>query len=300
MKVVTYEYEGTQKFGALIENGIVDLTSLFGSSLRFLELGPLGVEAAKGVVKFATEKGEGIFSPEDVRLNAPIPKPRKVLCLAGNYAEHIREGGEEAPEKLTSTPRVFMKPPSTTVIGPEDAIVLPRNANKIDWECEIAAVIGRKARFVSAEEGLDYVAGYTVMNDVSERELKFDTNRVPRDGDKWFDWLNGKWFDTFAPQGPCIALKDEIPDPQGLGIRLRVNGETKQDANTGQMIFSIAELVAWASTLITLEPGDLISTGTPSGVGSASGTFLKPGDLIESEVEGIGTLRNRVEAENVN
>ncbi len=300
MKVVTFEYEGAQKFGALVEDGIVDMTSLFGSSLRFLELGPLGVEAAKGLVKFATERAEGIFRLEDVRLRAPIPKPRKVLCLAGNYAEHIREGGEEAPEKLTSTPRVFMKPPSTTVIGPEDAIVLPRNSNKIDWECEIAAVIGRKARFVSAEEGLDYVAGYTVMNDVSERELKFDTNRAPRDGDKWFDWLNGKWFDTFAPQGPCVALKDEISDPQGLGIRLRVNGETKQDANTGQMIFSIAELVAWASTLITLEPGDLISTGTPSGVGSASGTFLKPGDLLESEVDGIGTLRNRVEAQKIN
>ena len=182
-------------------------------------------------------------------------------------------------------------------MGPEEAIVLPRNANKIDWECEIAAVIGRRARFVSGANGLDYVAGYTVMNDVSERSLKFGTSRKEREGDRWFDWLNGKWFDTFAPMGPCVALKDEVPDPQRLRITLRLNGQTRQDGNTGQMIFSIAELVAWASTLVTLEPGDLISTGTPAGVGHASGTFLKPGDVLEAEVEGIGVLRSPVRAE---
>lgn len=297
MKVVTFEQGGAQRFGALEGDRVIDLSPLFGSALHFLEGGPLAVEAARGAVTYAKHSGEGVHGLKDVRLKAPVPNPRKVLCLAGNYAAHIREGGGEPPEKLTSTPRVFMKPPSTTVIGPEEAIVLPRNAHKIDWECEIAAVIGRRARFVPAKEGLDYVAGYTVMNDVSERSLKFETRREDRDGDKWFDWLNGKWFDTFAPMGPCVALKDEIPDPQRLRITLRLNGQTRQDGNTGQMIFSIAELVAWASTLMTLEPGDLISTGTPAGVGHASGTFLKPGDVLEAEVEGIGVLRSPVRAE---
>ncbi|MSS70853.1 MAG: FAA hydrolase family protein [Candidatus Latescibacteria bacterium] len=297
MKVVTFEQGGAQRFGVLEADRVIDLSPLFGSALHFFEGGALAVEAARGAVGYAKHSGEGVHALEDVRLKAPVPNPRKILCLAGNYAAHIREGGGEPPEKLTSTPRVFMKPPSTTVVGPEEAILLPRNAHKIDWECEIAAVIGRRARFVSAKEGLDYVAGYTVMNDVSERSLKFDTKREDRDGDKWFDWLNGKWFDTFAPMGPCVALKDEIPDPQRLRITLRLNGQTRQDGNTGQMIFSIAELVAWASTLMTLEPGDLISTGTPAGVGHASGTFLKPGDVLESEVEGIGVLRSPVKAE---
>lgn len=297
MKVVTFEQGGAQRFGALEGDRVIDLSPLFGSALHFFDAGPLAVEAARGAVAYARRSGEGVHDLKDVRLKAPIPNPRKVLCLAGNYADHIREGGGEAPEKAVTTPRVFMKPPSTTVIGPEEAITLPRNAHKIDWECEIAAVIGRRARFVPAASGLDYVAGYTVMNDVSERSLKFGTNRKERDGDKWFDWLNGKWFDTFAPMGPCVALKDEIPDPQRLRITLRLNGQTRQDGNTGQMIFSVAELVAWASTLVTLEPGDLISTGTPAGVGHASGTFLKPGDVLESEVEGIGVLRSPVKAE---
>ena len=297
MKVVTFEQGGAQRFGAMEGDKVIDLSGLFGSALQFFEAGPIAAEAARGAAAYAQRSGEGVHNLRDVKLKAPIPNPRKLLCRAGNYADHIREGGGEAPEKAVTTPRVFMKPPSTTVIGPEEAIVLPRNAHKIDWECEIAAVIGRRARFVSGAKGLDYVAGYTVLNDVSERSLKFETSRKERDGDKWFDWLNGKWFDTFAPMGPCVALKDEVADPQRLRITLRLNGQTRQDGNTGQMIFSIAELVAWASTLMTLEPGDLISTGTPAGVGHASGTFLKPGDVLELEVEGIGVLRSPVRAE---
>ncbi len=292
MKLVTFEHNKKENFGALVgQENIVDLGSVAGSVIELLGMGDEGVERARRAV----EENEPALKLKDVTLKAPVPRPSKLLCLAGNYAEHIREGGGEVSEKEKTTPRVFMKPPSTTVIGSGQPIILPKNANKIDWECEIGAVIGKNARFVSADEALDYVAGYTIVNDVSERELKIEKDREPRDGDGWFDWLNGKWFDTFAPMGPCLVLKDEMQDPQSLRITLRVNGETKQDSNTSQMIFTVAELVEWASTLVTLEPGDVISTGTPSGVGSTTGTFLCAGDVVEAEIEGIGILRNPVE-----
>jgi 2-keto-4-pentenoate hydratase/2-oxohepta-3-ene-1,7-dioic acid hydratase in catechol pathway len=290
VRLATYEHNGQTRFGALKDGGLVDLTDAFGSVLELLEGGDDAIKRAGAAVASATDT-----TPEsDVRLLAPIPNPNKLLCLAGNYSDHIAEGGGEFHGKEKSTPRVFMKPPSTTIIGPGDAFELPRNAQKIDWECELAIVMGKRARFVDAKDGLDYVAGYTVIIDVSERSLEVPDAREPRDGDKWFDWLNGKWFDTFAPTGPYLVMKDEIPDPQALPIKLRVNGETKQDGNTGQMIFNVAEVVAWASTLITLEPGDIIATGTLSGVGAATGDFLNAGDNVEGEIDGIGILKNPV------
>ena len=290
MKLATYEHNGQVRFGALKDGGLVDLTDDFGSVRTLLEGGDEAINRANAAIASTTDT----VSESDVRLLAPIGNPNKLLCLAGNYAEHIAEGRGEFHGKEKSTPRVFMKPPSTTIIGPGDAIQLPRNAQKIDWECELAIVMGKHARFVEASNGLDYVAGYTIIIDVSERSLDVPDSREPRDGDKWFDWLNGKWFDTFAPTGPYLVLKDEIPDPQTLPIKLRVNGETKQDGNTGQMIFNVAELVAWTSTLVTLEPGDIIATGTLSGVGAATCDFLKAGDNVEGEIEGIGVLKNPV------
>lgn len=291
MKLASYEHNGQTRVGALKDGGLVDLTDQFGTMKALLEGGDDAIAKAKAAVDAATNT-----TPEsDVRYLAPL-MPNKLLCLAGNYQSHVEEGGGYFPGKEKTWPRVFMKPPTTTIIGDGDPIVLPPNAQKIDWECELAVVIGKHARFVDAADALDHVAGYTVLIDVSERSLKVPDAREDRDGDKWFDWLNGKWLDTFAPCGPVIALKDEIPDPHALSIKLRVSGDTKQDGNTGQMTYSVAELVAWASELVTLEPGDIIATGTLAGVGATTGDFLKAGDNVEGEIEGIGILRNPVKA----
>ena len=308
MKLVTFEKDGKEKIGALTGEEVVDLSNMASLSgvtfdrvpssvISFFETGERAAEAAEKAVKCARRTGIGVYKMDDLKLRAPIPRPGKLLCLATNYEEHAREGGGTVPPKEQTTPRVFMKPASNTVIGHRDAIVIPRNANWIDWECELAVVMGQTGKFIQAEEAYDYVGGYTVVNDISERSLEVGKERQPREGDQWFDWLNGKWFDTAAPMGPCLTLKDEIPDPHDLRITLRVNGETKQDSNTGRMTFFIPELIEWISTIVTLEPGDVIATGTPSGVGRPAGTFLKAGDVVESEVEGIGVLVNPVVAE---
>ena len=225
-----------------------------------------------------------------------MPNPRKIFCLAGNYQDHIEEGGGKMAVQDKETPRVFMKPPTSTVISPGDSILIPPIARSIDWEGELAVVMGRKAKGVKTKDALKYVAGYTVMNDVSERDLliKKRTENRPQDG--WFDWLNGKWLDTFAPQGPWIVTRDDIPDPQVLDISTYINGERKQHNNTVQMLYKVAQVIEYISAIITLEPGDLISTGTISGVGSTTGTFLKPGDKVEIEISQIGVLRNKVAA----
>ena len=159
-------------------------------------------------------------------------------------------------------------------------------------------VIGRHCRDVDEAEALEYVAGYTVVNDISDRKFTPNPGRKPRERDRFFDWLHGKWHDTFCPVGPCVLSADAVPDPQALTIRLTVNGETKQDGSTGQMIFPVAAVISFLSRFVTLEPGDLISTGTPSGVGSSTGIYLKPGDtVVEASIEGIGTLENPVVAE---
>lgn len=234
----------------------------------------------------------------DVELRVPIERPNKLLLLAGNYNEHIQEGGGAATERAETFPYVFMKPPSTTLRAHRQSVVLPRvSPHHIDWELELAVVIGRKARHVPEHEALKYVAGYTICNDISDREFHPNPNRKLRPNDKWFDWEHGKWHDTFCPCGPCIASADAIPDPQKLRMRLTVNGAVKQQATTAQQIFPVAAVVAFISDILTLEPGDIISTGTPSGVGHARGTYLQPGDWIEAWIEGIGTLASPVVAE---
>jgi 2-keto-4-pentenoate hydratase/2-oxohepta-3-ene-1,7-dioic acid hydratase in catechol pathway len=235
---------------------------------------------------------------EEIHLLVPIASPPKLLFLAGNYAGHVAERGGSAAERQETFPYVFMKPPSSTLTHPGDPIVIPRfSPDQIDWECELGVVIGRHCRGVSEFEALAYVAGYTVVNDISDRGFKPNPGRKPRERDKFFDWLHGKWHDTFCPMGPCILSSDAVKDPQSLSLRLTVNGQMKQDATTAEMVFPVAAIVSFLSQFVTLEPGDVIATGTPSGVGSATRTFLKPGDMVRATIGSIGTLENPVEEE---
>jgi 2-keto-4-pentenoate hydratase/2-oxohepta-3-ene-1,7-dioic acid hydratase in catechol pathway len=231
------------------------------------------------------------------RLLVPLPTPKKVILLAGNYAEHIREQGGQAAEREQTFPYFFWKPPSTTLTNPGDPIVLPDiSPDHVDWEAELGVIIGRQARNLPEQEALDYVAGYTVCNDVSDRNFKLQPKRQPRERDRFFDWLHGKWHDTFLPTGPCVLAAGPDVDPQQMAIRLRVNGKTMQDASTSQMIFPVAALISILSSFMTLERGDIISTGTPSGVGHGRKppVYLRAGDVVEAEIEGIGVLRNPV------
>ena len=223
------------------------------------------------------------------KLAAPT-RPARIFAAAANYVEHAEEMGTVLAAKANSNPYIFMKA-DTAVIGPGAKVVIPPESKQVDWEVELGVVIGREARFVSVDKALDYVAGYTVVNDVSARDLN-----VRSDFPFKFDWFQGKSFDTFAPIGPWIVPKSCIADPQKLKLQLKVNDETMQDADTGGMIFTVREQIAYLSKILTLKPGDVIATGTPTGVGMARGIFLKPGDVMEATVEGIGALRNPVAA----
>ena len=265
--------------------------------VAFLETGAPGLALAHEAVAWAVQAGVATTPMATVKLVAPIPRPPKLLALAGNYQEHIAEGGGKQVDKATAVPNVFIKP-STTVLGPDEPLALPSRVSvTVDWELELGVVIGRRATNVSAGQALDYVAGYTIINDISSRTLEITKQRVettPRT--RFFDWLNGKWQDGFAPMGPYLVTRDEIADPQGLPLRLWVNDRLHQNGDTGQMIFTAAETVAWISQLCTLEPGDVIATGTPSGVGSTTGTYLAPGDVLRGEIDRLGILINSVVA----
>ncbi len=218
---------------------------------------------------------------EELTLLSPVPRPGKVLCLGLNYRDHAAESGMLVPEQ----PVLFSKF-SSAVIGPGSAIRIPPGSSQVDYEAELAVVIGRRTRSVSPAEAMQHVLGYTCLNDVSARDFQF------RDG----QWQRGKSCDTFCPLGPWIVTRDELQDPHRLAIRLRRNGETLQDSNTGQLVFGVPELVAFLAETITLEPGDVIATGTPPGVGFARKppVFLRPGDRVEVEIEAIGVLANPV------
>jgi len=216
----------------------------------------------------------------DVDLLAPVPSPGKLVCVGLNYLDHAEETGEEPPEK----PLLFGKAP-TAVTHPGAPIRIPPEIEQADWEVELGVVIGRTAHRVDAADAEAFVAGYTVVNDVSGRDAQFDDGQ----------WFRGKSFDTFAPMGPALATGDEF-DPNATDVALRVNGETEQSSNTDQFIFDVPDLVEYISHAMTLEPGDVISTGTPGGVGifREPTEVLEPGDTVEAEIEGVGTLRNPV------
>jgi 2-keto-4-pentenoate hydratase/2-oxohepta-3-ene-1,7-dioic acid hydratase in catechol pathway len=246
----------------------------------------------------ATLRQEMAIPLDQVELLVPIPSPPKLFLLAGNYAEHIVEGGGIAAERAETFPYVFMKPPSTTLNHPGAPIVIPKvSPSHIDWECELGVIIGRTCRHVSEEEALSHVAGFTVINDISDRGFTPNPGRKVREKDKFFDWLHGKWHDSFCPMGPCVLSADAVADPQTLALRLTVNGQVMQEATTAQMIFPVASIVSFLSQWVTLEAGDILSTGTPSGVGAARGIFLRPGDLVVASIEGIGRLESPVIAE---
>lgn len=280
----------------------IDLDVAAGDDLIAL-LAPESCEALAALEEFLqklspVDRAELGTPHADARLLVPVARPSKILLLAGNYAKHVQERGGKSAEREQTFPYVFMKPPSTTLTNPGDPVVIPRcSPDAIDWECELGVVIGRRARGVSEADALSHVAGYTVVNDITDRRFRPNPGRVARPRDEHFDWLHGKWHDTFCPVGPCMLVNEAGIDPQAFALRLTVNGELKQDAGTDQMVFPVAAVIAFLSTWITLEPGDIIATGTPAGVGAARGQFLKPGDVVSATIDGIGTLTNPVESE---
>jgi len=306
MKLITYQRNQDVSCGILTDEGIMDVPSVWEGPnpprtvKDVLErgdscLGPMDSLRSKLAQLVRRRRGDTLTPLDSVKLLAPIPRPGKVIGLAGNYVEHIKEAGlklglSDSPRK-TTVPRPFLMPP-TAVIGPDEEIPWPVYSDKIDYELELAVVIGKKARCISPDDAPDAIAGYTIANDVSARSVTFAKNRAKRPWDEFYDWLNGKWADGFLPMGPYLFTADEIPDVQSLEMTLAVNGEVRQKANTSQMIFPVADIVSFLSYIMTLEPGDVIATGTPSGVGLATGNYLQAGDRIECTIERLGTLTN--------
>jgi 2-keto-4-pentenoate hydratase/2-oxohepta-3-ene-1,7-dioic acid hydratase in catechol pathway len=259
-----------------------------GDLLDLIESRPAGLERAPSA--------SGAEHPlSSVKLLSPLRRPPKILALARNYQDHITEGGGQPVDKSRVVPKLFLKP-SSAIIGPDEPLCLPTVSHTTDWEVELAAIIGRRCRNVSEAGALECVFGYTVANDVSARTTEWGIEREADQWNEFFDWLNGKWPDGFAPLGPYILTADELPDPQSLDLALYLNGERKQHSNTREMISTVAETIAFASRFMTLEPGDVIETGTPSGVGATTGTYVKAGDVMEATIERLGTLRTPVRA----
>ena len=286
MKLITYLYEETVAVGMLAGGSeVVPLASIAPDMLSFIKLGPKGISQARERNREMADS----LALDQVKLLAPIPHPiRNIMCLGRNYAAHAEESGRARGEKieLPEFPVIFTKA-TTAVNGPFDEIPFdPGVSTMIDFEAELAVIIGRDGRNISPEEALDYVFGYTVMNDVTARDLQ----RLHK------QFFKGKSLDGSAPLGPWIVTADEIDEPQNLQITCSVNGVQKQDGNTGQMIFSIAETIVQLSKGMTLLAGDIIATGTPSGVGFARTPpeFLKPGDEVTCTIEKVGTIRNRI------
>ena len=287
MKFVSFKHrqEAEQyRVGVLAdEDGIADFTHLISAD----DLRPDEVLACYDLSTGMIDRIKAelsnlpLVSRSSVHLSSPIPRPGKIICIGLNYRDHAEESGMAIP----TSPIIFSKF-GTCVIGSGEPIRIPVGSNQVDYEAELAVVIGRTAKNVAAGEAMDYVFGYTNFNDVSARDFQF------ADG----QWQRGKSCDTFAPMGPAVVTADEVADPHDLNIRFRLNGETLQDSNTCQLIFKTSELIEFLSRVITLEPGDVIATGTPPGVGLARKPpiFMKPGDVAEVEIDQLGTLTNPV------
>jgi len=304
MRLCRFEQNGKAAAGFFLDDQVIPLAAAAqaaGESLEqaddLLSLLPHGRQhdVAQRLAEWLANNDSAAagLAIKDASILTPIPNPNKLLLLAGNYAKHIEEGGENAVERAETYPYVFMKPASTTLNRHGGEIPIPDvSPDNIDWECELGVVIGKKAKGVSEAEALDYVTGYTVVNDISDRGFRPNPNRKERDRDKFFDWQHGKWHDGSCPVGPCIATPATIPDPQNLPLKLSVNGEVHQDASTAMQIFPVAAVIEFISSFVTLEPGDIISTGTAAGVGHAKGVHLKADDQVEASIEGIGVLKN--------
>jgi 2-keto-4-pentenoate hydratase/2-oxohepta-3-ene-1,7-dioic acid hydratase in catechol pathway len=291
MKLVTFSARNDQAdigVGALVDDGAAVLDfrradlQMPRDMLACFDLD--GSWLPRAIALAAAPPAKARIPVDAIRLRAPVPRPGKLVCVGLNYRDHAAESKMAVPER----PVLFSKF-TTAVIGPGEPIVIPSGSEKVDYEAELAIVIGRRAKRVSRDGAAAAILGYTIVNDVSARDFQF------ADG----QWQRGKSCDTFAPMGPTIVTSDEAGDPQQLGIRLRVNGQTLQSSNTNQMIFGAVDLVAYICETITLEPGDVIATGTPSGVGFARKPpiFLKAGDQVEVELDGLGVLENPVRAQ---
>jgi 2-keto-4-pentenoate hydratase/2-oxohepta-3-ene-1,7-dioic acid hydratase in catechol pathway len=281
MKLVTFTTGKGTRLGAVRGEQVIDLATasegrLPSDMVIFLQRGDPAIKLARALV----ENAEATLPLSGVTLLAPVPRPSKVVAIGLNYMDHCRESGTEPP----TSPVIFTKF-STAVIGPGATIRWdPQLTDRVDYEAELAVVIGRTTRRVSADEALEYVAGYTAGNDVSARNLQHGDGQ----------WVRGKSLDTFCPLGPWLVTGDEIPEPQDLSLRTILNGEVMQDSNTAEMIFGVRELIAFSSCAFTLLPGDVIMTGTPHGVGNSRNppVLLKDGDVVTIEIEGIGQLTN--------
>ena len=284
MRLAHFHHGSTSRLGVVVDDQVNDLAAsapgLPTDPLAFLTLGADALDAARR----ATDTSPAWIPLADVRLLAPVPRPGKFVAMALNYRDHLEETGMEAP----TFPTFFTKQ-STCVVGPGDDVEVPRVSELVDYEGELAVVIGTRCRHVPAADALSVVAGHTIVNDVTVRDWQMKAPTM----------MIGKSFDTHGPMGPWIVTTDELPDPQTLRIRTTVNGQVLQDGSTKDMIFDVAAQIETLSTAMTLEPGDVISTGTPAGVGIVRKppVLLKPGDVVRIEIEGIGTLENTVVAE---
>jgi len=288
MRLVTFEHKNQVRLGAqlLLPQGsfVLDLKracpALPGDMLTFLAAGAPALELARAAI--ASADVTALIPASDLSLLAPVPNPGKILCIGHNYAGHIGFGRTELPEY----PNIFCKT-ANTITPHLHPILVPRVTQQVDYEAELAVIIGRRGRDIPVSEAMQYVAGYSIFNDVSARDYQKRTNQ----------WLLGKSFDTFGPLGPALVTTDEVPDPHCLDLLLTVNGQPKQHANTRDLIFSIPFLVSYLSQVMTLDPGDILATGTPAKLPEAANPqrFLEPGDLVEITIEKLGTLRNLVE-----
>ena len=287
MRLVTLQTAAGLRAAVRHDDHYIDLHGTdvaFPASMRqLLAAGPEVLDH----VRRAGKRPDAVRVPlAKARLAGPVPDPQKIICLGLNYRDHAAETKAPIPRE----PILFSKY-ATAIIGPAEPIVLPAVSTEVDYEAELVIVVGKRGRHLSATGALAHVAGYTIGHDVSARDWQ-----LKKDGKQW---MAGKTFDTFAPMGPELVSADEVADPHNLGIRLRLNGQTMQDSNTRQMIFGVGPTLAYLSLVFTLEPGDLIFTGTPPGVGMARQppVWLKAGDIVEVELDGLGVLRNPVVAE---
>lgn len=281
MKLVRYGEKGKEKTGVVLDDNIYD-TSGLGEDYNeaFFEAG--GIERLKTFV----EKNRQSLQPIDqkARIACPVARPSKIVCIGLNFADHASETGAKHPEE----PVIFFKA-TTALTGPKDVVMIPKGSEKTDWEVELALVIGKKASYVQESDAQNYLAGYCLHNDVSERAFQLERGGT---------WDKGKGCDTFAPVGPYLVTPDEIADVNNLRMWLKLNGEYMQDGNTSNLIFKIPHLISYVSQFMTLLPGDIISTGTPAGVGLGMKPprFLKPGDVMELGIDGLGTSTQKVVA----
>ena len=281
MKLIRFGEINNEKTGIIINDEYYD-TSVFGQDYNehFFE-----TDGLNRLQKFIESNKDQLSKvSKDVRLGCPVTRPSKIICIGLNYADHAKETKANIP----SEPIIFFKS-TTALCGPNDDVIIPKNSKKTDWEVELAVVIGKKASYVEEAEALNYVAGYCLHNDLSEREFQLEKNG---------QWVKGKSCDTFAPLGPFMATQDEITDVNNLRLWLTVNGKTMQDGTTSNLIFKIPFLVSYISQFMTLLPGDVISTGTPAGVGLGMNpqVYLNDGDVVELGIDGLGTSKQNVRA----